>query len=317
MQTKNYVLGIDTSNYTTSVAVVNHAGEIICDIRKPLKVKEGEIGLRQSHAFFQHVETFPELIEKAMKGENSNIKAIAVSDKPRQYDFSYMPTFKAGESIATSIAHALNVPIFKFSHQEGHVEAVKYYSSLKDKTNFLCYHLSGGTNELLKVTGDEIKIIGATKDISFGQVLDRLGVMLDITFPCGAALDEIALNTEGQSKFLKAISIDGLNINLSGIETQAARTLLSGITSDEKQLLVKEIFNNMANVLIKLTEKAVIQTDYDDVLFVGGVSGSEFLSSKLHAHFEKSSVNLEFGDQKLSSDNAVGIALLGRKKLWQ
>ena len=260
MQIKNYVLGIDTSNYTTSVAVVREDGEIIHDLRKALIVKQGEKGLRQSDALFQHVEALPELIEKAVRGTGIYFKAVAVSARPRPVDSSYMPVFKAGENFAMVISHALNIPVFTFSHQEGHIEAVKAYSSLKDKERFLCYHLSGGTCELLKIDGNTTDIIGGTKDISFGQVLDRLGVLLGMDFPCGAEFDQIALNAVGQSNILKDIHLDGLQINLSGLETQASKIIKSGPAISERGALIKEIFNKIGNSLITLTEKAVFQT---------------------------------------------------------
>ena len=63
MKTNECVLGIDTSNYTTSAAAVDSCGNIISDRRKLLKVKQGERGLRQSDALFQHIANLPEIIE--------------------------------------------------------------------------------------------------------------------------------------------------------------------------------------------------------------------------------------------------------------
>ena len=53
-------LGIDTSNYKTSLAVVDKTGEVLFNYQKFLDVKPGEKGLRQSEAFFQHVQKLPE-----------------------------------------------------------------------------------------------------------------------------------------------------------------------------------------------------------------------------------------------------------------
>ena len=61
---KRYILGIDTSNYKTSVAVTDENQSIICDVRKFLEVKQGEKGLRQSDALFQHVKNLPVLMEE-------------------------------------------------------------------------------------------------------------------------------------------------------------------------------------------------------------------------------------------------------------
>ena len=317
MRTDEYVIGIDTSNYKTSVAVIRGDGGIISDLRRPLAVKPGERGLRQSYALFQHIDALPELIGEALGNRSGKIAAASVSVRPRPVEGSYMPVFKAGESFAKTISYSLDVPLFRFSHQEGHIEAVKNSCGFKDKSTFLCYHLSGGTCELLKVSGNEIEIIGGSKDISFGQVIDRIGVRLGMPFPCGGEFDKTALETDGESDSLKEIPVEGLKINLSGIETQAARAIEGGPDPYNGSALVKEIMNKIYNSLITLTENAVNSTNISDVLFTGGVSSSKFISEKLHGHFDDSGIKIEFGDQALASDNAVGIALLGGKALWQ
>ena len=52
-------VGIDASNYTTSVAVADENGRIIANLKTPLAVKEGGRGLRQSDAVFAHVKNLP------------------------------------------------------------------------------------------------------------------------------------------------------------------------------------------------------------------------------------------------------------------
>ena len=56
------VLGLDTSNYTTSAAVFDGAeGK---NVGRLLDVRPGELGLRQSEALFQHVKHLPGLLEQ-------------------------------------------------------------------------------------------------------------------------------------------------------------------------------------------------------------------------------------------------------------
>ena len=112
------VLGIDTSNYTTSLALVDHR-KIISDKRKLLTVKEGERGLRQQEALFQHVSDLPVLFSELMEDiGDRKIEAVACSVRPRPVDGSYMPVFMAGKSFAEVIASALKIPVYEFSHQE-------------------------------------------------------------------------------------------------------------------------------------------------------------------------------------------------------
>lgn len=307
MQADRHILGIDTSNYKTSVAITDSHGKIICDFREFLQIKEGDKGLRQSDALFQHVTKLPELIKKAMSNnEYKNIAAVSVSTRPRPVVDSYMPVFKAGESIGKSIAASLGVKLFKFSHQEGHIEAVKYYSRLKNETEFLCFHLSGGTCELLRIENSNIEIIGGSMDISFGQLLDRIGVGLGLNFPAGEELDKIALNSP-KSKILKRIEPKGMYFNLSGIETKSLRNL-------EYLGLIPEVFEKISDLLVGLSIKAMDATGLQNILFTGGVAESLFIRNQLNNTLPG---KVEFGARNLSSDNAVGISLLGGKSLWQ
>jgi N6-L-threonylcarbamoyladenine synthase len=307
MQNNKFVLGIDTSNYKTSVAVTDKYGNIICDFRKFLQVKSGEKGLRQSEAFFQHIKILPDLIEKTMlEISGVEIVAVSVSIKPRPIEGSYMPVFLAGQSFGRVIAASLDVDLFEFSHQEGHIEAVKHYSGLKNEDNLLCFHLSGGTCELLKVENNKIEIIGGTKDISIGQLFDRIGVEMGLNFPAGDELDNIAIAGE-KSNIIKQIELDDLYFNLSGIETKSLRNInTSG--------LIPEVFERISDLLIKLSKKAMEITEIHNIIFTGGVAESMFIREKISCNVKG---NIEFGAKNLSSDNAVGISLLGGKNLWR
>lgn len=322
-KTMECVLGIDTSNYKTSVAAVDETGSILCDIRRLLRVKQGERGLRQSDALFQHIENLPELLQEAfVKCKISQrIRAVAVSSRPRPIENSYMPVFKAGIGFGRSVAAALQVPFFEFSHQEGHIEAVRYYSRFCCKTHFLAYHLSGGTCEFLEVTPENIRIIGGSRDLSVGQAIDRVGVKLGMSFPAGEEMDKRALAAKEASNALKRIPGDGLFFNLSGLETQcsrqAERLFLQKASGQEMDALIRELFDKITRILVQVTEYAVKETGLTDILFTGGVASSRYIGSKIKKHFEHTPVSIEFGNTKLSQDNAVGIALLGGKKIWQ
>ena len=228
----DYILGIDTSNYKTSIAVVDREKHIICDLRRFLTVKQGERGLRQSDALFQHIQNLPALMEEMRTEFDGKISAIACSFRPRPEAGSYMPVFLAGSGFARSAAAAMNIPLVGFSHQEGHMEAIRAYSSFQTVDRFLACHFSGGTCEVLDVSETDLRkdgmpkldfakdngapaksikkakkphpadpaervaytmhITGGTKDISFGQVLDRVGVALGMEFPAGGQLDQMA-----------------------------------------------------------------------------------------------------------------------------
>jgi len=102
-----YTLGVDTSNYATSLAVFDTAGEVVCAKKRFLPVKAGQLGLRQSDALFHHTAALPEMLQElAQEFDLTKIDAVGVSQKPRPVEGSYMPCFLAGVSAATAFAAA-------------------------------------------------------------------------------------------------------------------------------------------------------------------------------------------------------------------
>lgn len=157
-------IGIDTSNYTTSVAVADERGEIVANLKAPLPVKAGERGLRQSDAVFAHTKNLPALLERlrdTVRGYSP--VAVCYSAQPRDAENSYMPCFLSGAVAAHAIGAALDIPVFTCSHQQGHLMAAMYSSgaatALADRP-FGAFHVSGGTTDMLLVTpnGKELTV---------------------------------------------------------------------------------------------------------------------------------------------------------------
>lgn len=288
------VLGIDTSNYTSSVALVSD-GEIVIDNRKLLSVKPGELGLRQSDALYQHWENLPKLLEPALK-EKPDL--IVVSTRPRPKEGSYMPVFNAGANIGKILGAALNVPVVSLSHQEGHFLATAYGNEIDWNDDFYFAHLSGGT---LEIVDKEFNIVASTKDISYGQLIDRTGVFLGLQFPAGKELDKMAMSVQVKKNPLSKIHIEDKGLNISGIENQMKKL---DMTPEEIAYCVMErISESFVNILDGIGAKKVLVS--------GGVASSSFLRSYCK---DKEYV---FGKPELCSDNAVGLALSGGKTPWQ
>ena len=316
---KNYYIGFDTSNYTTSVAACDEAGNIIANVKIPLPVKDGERGLRQSDAVFYHTRNLSEIFpafERAIEGYDKAV-AVGASAKPRDAEDSYMPCFLSGKAVATAYSSATGSPLYFFSHQSGHIMAALYSASTDGgadmdellKAPFAAFHVSGGTTEILYVdpTGEEFKVnlIGETTDLNAGQAIDRAGVMMGLKFPCGPEMEKLALNNT--EKFPKPkISVKGLTCCLSGLENLSAdiykKTQSSEITS-------AYVLEYVAATLDKLTEN--LRCEYPDIpiIYAGGVMSNSIIKQRL-AHRE----GVYFSSPAFSADNAAGIALLCRRR---
>ena len=226
----SYTLGIDTSNYATSLAVFDTAGEVVCAKKRFLPVKEGQLGLRQSDALFHHTAALPAMMaELGGEFDLTKISAVGVSEKPRPVEGSYMPCFLAGVSAAEAFALARGIPLVRPPHQQGHAAAALFAAKgetlFREKT--LLFHISGGTTDLLLCHGVErITPLGTSSDLYAGQAVDRLGVKLGFPFPAGVYVSEQAALCK--EKVHPKVSVHGLTCSLSGLENQCAKLLADG-----------------------------------------------------------------------------------------
>ncbi len=291
-------LGVDTSNYTSSAAV-SCRGEVIANVRRLLTVSEGELGLRQSDAVFQHTVNLPSVFGAIGK---RHLRAVGVSETPRDCEGSYMPCFLAGVASATAIAEIAGVPLYRFSHQAGHIAAALYSCGREDLHDgeFLAFHVSGGTTELTHVDHGRITLLGGTRDISAGKAIDRIGVALGLSFPCGGRLEDLAgdIMTARAGK----LSVDGFFCNLSGLENKAEAMKAQG---SEPSAIAAFVLRHILAVLERLTENAL--TAYPDlpVIYAGGVMSNKAIRAHLTGRFGGI-----FAEPSYSCDNAAGIARL-------
>lgn len=302
------VIGIDTSNYTTSLAVLSLDGELIANLKRPLTVKAGERGLRQSDAVFAHTVNIPELMNEAEKYlKEREIVAVGVSEKPRNQEGSYMPCFLSGVVAAKSISVALDIPLYRFSHQCGHIMSAIYSSGESNllKGEFGAFHISGGTTELVRVKpegqGFNAELIGGTCDLNAGQVIDRIGVYLGMRFPAGPALEKVALKNTAKIP-RKKISANGAKVNLSGLENMAIK--LYNDTLDPS-LTAAFVFDYIGRAISSMIDAYREQYGEGKVVCAGGVMCNSIIKNMLSKKYD-----VCFAEPSMSADNAVGIAAL-------
>lgn len=297
-------LGFDTSNYTTSCAAFD--GTHGDNQSRLLDVKPGELGLRQSDALFSHVKRLPELSDRLFAYlDAAQIAAIGVSTRPRAVEGSYMPCFLAGESQARVLAAALHVPVYPVSHQQGHIAAVVFDSGREDlwQRPFLAWHLSGGTTELLHVTPENENFrcekIGGTTDISAGQLIDRTGQLLGMTFPAGKALDRAASESGSDDYF--RVKVRDSAFSFSGVQNQVQSYYeKTGDLRGTSRFALRSV----AEAIVAATKNARKLYPGEPVVFSGGVASNTLLRDRM------TGFDAVFADPAVSTDNALGVAVL-------
>jgi N6-L-threonylcarbamoyladenine synthase len=281
--------------------------------------------MRQSDAVFFHTKQLPEVIGDLFSQNpkvKANIHAVGVSSRPRNLEGSYMPCFYAGVSVAVGIAETAGIKLFETSHQVGHILAAAV-GSLSDsgdnhttarkklsliKKPFIAFHVSGGTTDCLYVTPHDSEIIKCSAicqsaDLKAGQAVDRVGVMLGLKFPCGKALEQLAMNSDKRYKINVKLK-DG-NAHFSGLENKCRRMLSEGENPCD---IARYCLSYIATAVVRMTEFALSQ--YNEclpLLYCGGVMSNKFIRDILTERFGID--NTIFCPPEFSSDNAVGTAV--------
>ena len=301
------VLGLDTSNYTTSLAVFD--GREGTNVGRLLSVRPGELGLRQSDALFQHVKRLPErFAELRSAGWLEGLAAVGASTRPRAVEGSYMPCFLAGASQGQVLSQVLGVPFYAFSHQQGHLAAAAWSAGRLDLLDrpFLAWHLSGGTTELLRVEPEEdgvavrAEILGGTSDISAGQLIDRTGVLLGLPFPAGKEVEK--LSRQAQKRESYKVKVNGLTFSLSGMENKVRQVVQRGEEPAEIAWFAQE---TVCRVVQACTKAAMEEYPGLPVLCSGGVASNGRLKELL-----RQNCGALFAQPQFSTDNAMGTAVL-------
>ena len=301
------VIGIDTSNYTTSIALFDGVGGENCS--RLLPVKQGELGLRQSDAVFAHIKSLPELSGRLFSHvREAEIKAVGVSTRPRAVEGSYMPCFMVGYSHAKMLSDLLRVPLVEVSHQQGHVAASLWsagHMELMDMPH-LAWHLSGGTTELLLVepVGKNVQCtkIGGTTDISAGQLIDRTGQMLGLPFPSGKHLD--ALSKEGTLKETFKVICNQMEFSLSGVQNKVQQFHAAHGSPAETAAYALRC---VAKAVLQASEQAQKAYPGLRIVFSGGVASNSMLRDII------APVDPIFSQPQFSTDNAMGVAVLAHR----
>ncbi len=317
-------VGFDTSNYTTSAAActTDERGEItvIANCKCPLPVAEGARGLRQSDAVFAHVKNLPTVIRdlrSILEEGNYQIAAVGVSATPRDAADSYMPCFLTGIIAAESFAAGSGTEVRRFSHQSGHIMAALYSSGALSEgklltDDFLAFHVSGGTTEAVvahpREGGFDVEIKGYGADLHAGQVIDRVGVMMGLDFPCGKALEELAVQNNKPLPQIKTSVKEGI-CHLSGLENQAAA--LWKQTADPA-LVAAYTLTTIGKSLRKMTDQfQAKRAETGDkplpVVYAGGVMSNKFIRPILT---KGAGWRVYFSEPAFSADNAAGVSIL-------
>lgn len=301
-------LGIDTSNYTTSVAAFDTQTGRVVHRKKLLPVAQGALGLKQSDAVFAHVKQLPQLLEELFFALPENqLAAVGVSVRPRDQEDSYMPCFLTGKLAASAISSANRIPMYGFSHQCGHIAAALYSANRLDLIGkeFIAFHFSGGTTECVHVEKGEqevlaVKILSHSLDLKCGQAIDRVGTMMGLSFPAGRELDALSQNAD--RRFPVKTTFKEGNCCVSGLQNQCEKLWKQG---ESRENVARFCIDSVCKIVEQMTQNVQKQYPGLPLVFSGGVMSNSLIREKIAREYHGF-----FAEPEFSADNAAGIAVL-------
>ena len=225
-----------------------------------------------------------------------------------------MPCFLCGQSAARMLAASHGAHLHETSHQMGHILAALYSAGcmqwMCDKTAFLAFHVSGGTTDCVLCRPDadavlRIEPVSGSLDLKAGQAIDRVGLMLGLDFPCGAALEQLAMQSDSAAAMRVQLR-DGC-CSLSGLQNQCQTMREKGTPAAD---IARYALNSVAAAIRAMTEDAAARCGQNAVLYAGGVLSDRLIQRQLW------SLPLEtaFAEPAFSCDNAAGVALYAALK---
>lgn len=308
------VLAIETSCDETSAALVRDGGEVLANIvSSQVDVHERYGGVVPELASRKHLENIGIVIDEALHRTQLHLQevdGICVTRGP-----GLIGALLVGLSTAKALAYALDVPWVGLHHMEGHILAVKLEREVPFP--FLALAVSGAHTHLYRVEGyGRYQTLGRTLDDAAGEAYDKVGKLLGLGYPAGAAIDRLA--AEGDPlrwDFPRALlHKDNLDFSFSGLKTAVwsqVNNVSSPLDGEEVRHIAAGFQEAVVDVLTRKTLRAVVETGLRRVVVAGGVACNSGLRKRFNVLAEKHGFEVYFPSPGLCADNAAMLAVAG------
>ncbi len=322
MSKPTIILGIETSCDETGTAIVVDGVSVAeCTTTQTLHQKYG--GVVPELASRAHEKLLAESVRLALTEANlklTDLSAIAATIGP-----GLAGALLVGASYAKGLAQAVGVPFIGVNHIEGHLWAAELEGNIIP-TPFLAMIVSGGHTLLIRVDGfGKYTKLGSTRDDAAGELFDKTGRMMGISFPAGETLDQMALEPDIEPvRFPRArLKDESLNFSFSGLKTAVLYHLRSNfsrgedgfeLSDDERKQIAKGMLDAVADMLVSNMARALANHEYKAILVGGGVSASQFLRRRWKALAAEYSLPLFIPSPSHCADNGSMIANIGYHK---
>ena len=313
-----YILGMESSCDETSAAVVRMEQgkrEILSNVvASQIETHRLYGGVVPEIASRAHIEAITGVTREALENAGvslAEIGAIAVTAFP-----GLIGALLVGVNFAKSLAFANRIPLVAVNHIKAHVAAA-YLSHETLEPPFLAVVVSGGHTSIFEVRSyTDFCEIGATRDDAAGEAFDKIGRVIGLPYPGGAALDRLAY--EGDPKAIKlpspALSGDTLDFSFSGLKTAALNYINSKKQLGEEIPRADLAASYTAAIVEGVAAKAdaaLQRTGMNTLVLAGGVAANSHLRTRLEAVCRARGATLCTPPLALCGDNGAMVAAAG------
>lgn len=295
-----YVIGIESTAHTFSVAVVTSDGRILSDVREVYRPSDGS-GIHPMLAAEKHIEAAPKVLKDALSSSGvarDEIDAVSYAMGP-----GLGPCLRVGAVVARSLSISLSKPLVPVNHAIGHIELGCLLTGAKDPLVLL---VSGGHTMVIAYSWKRWRVLGETLDITLGQLLDQFGRHAGLASPCGMLIEEAARKSKRYVKL--PYTVKGNDTSFSGVLTASKNALDSGVAFEDVCFSLQETAFAMT---IEATERALAFTQEKELMVVGGVAANKRLSGMLEKMAKRHGAHVGVVPLRYSGDCGAQIAWAG------
>ena len=311
------VLGIETSCDETSAAVLT--GESGHPALRSLVILSQDIhqvfgGVVPELASRAHLRTIGPVVDRALAEAGiaaEELDGIAVTAGP-----GLVGALLVGLMYAKGLAFGLDKPLIGVHHLEGHLFA----PTLEDQglePPFVALLVSGGHTLLLDVEEwGAYRVLGETQDDAAGEAFDKVGTLLGLPYPAGAAIERLAgQGRPGRFDFPRPMLRNGYAFSFSGLKTAVLRAVRASADLERDRADLARDFQDAAiEVLVEKTERAALELGRETAVIAGGVACNRALEAALRARL-RGAAQVVVAAPRLNTDNAAMIAAAGAWRL--
>ena len=312
------ILAIESSCDETAVAIVRDGREVLTDcIASQVALHREYGGVVPEIASRKHIEAIYPLADQALKEaglQREDIDAVAVTYAP-----GLIGAVLVGVNFAKAAALALNKPLIPVHHIRGHI-AANYLAYPELEPPFLCLVVSGGHTMIIEVKDyTDMHILGTTLDDAAGECFDKVGRVLGMPYPGGAALDKAAQQGD-ETKYHLPVAKPGenpYNMSFSGLKT-ATLNLIHHAEQVGEELDIPSLCASftaaVSETLVPRVVRALEETGYRKVAVAGGVAANSRIRHDILEAAGKLGAEVYMPPLKLCGDNG---AMIGSQAYYE